>query len=148
MAETWTENAEKTSATVTGRERQPLRRKLNPLWWFANDEEPLPPANMYVGKPQWLRVTLWYLRNPFQNFGKYVIGVYDKNYTVTGDSPVCATTWLDVPGSTRTGFKRSRIGWRPFVSYVGTRVVWYAGWQWWGFFGLKFNIRNSNVQGF
>lgn len=153
MTETWTHSEDRRSATVTGRERQPLRRKLNPLWWFANDEEPLPPADLYAGQPHWLRVLRWYLRNPLQNFGKYVVGVYDRNYTVTGDAPVAATTWLDVPGSTRTGFKRSTIwlgGWfpLPFVSYTGKRVLWYAGFQWWGMGGVKFNILNSKLQAF
>jgi YidC/Oxa1 family membrane protein insertase len=29
----------------------------------------------------------------------------------------------------------------PFVSYSGPRLVWYAGWQPSGFFGLKLNVR-------
>jgi hypothetical protein len=98
-------------------------------------------------------VAAWYLRNPFQNAGKYVLGVYDRNYRVEGEAPCCATTWADVPGSTRTGFKVSWItlsdgGWfsLPFVSYTGTRVLWYVGWQWWGFFGVKFNVLKSPVQ--
>lgn len=146
--ETWTVSPDERTATVIGRTRIQLRYKLNPLWWFGNDEEPLPPDDLYAGHPQWLRVLRWYLRNPLQNFGKYVAGVYDRNYTVTGDAPVIATTWLDVYGSTRTGFKVSWIGWRPFVSYTGKRVLWYAGTQWWGFFGFKFNILRSDVQAF
>ena len=31
----------------------------------------------------------------------------------------------------------------PFVSYSGKRVVWYAGWQPSGFFGLKFNLHSE-----
>jgi len=31
----------------------------------------------------------------------------------------------------------------PFVSYSGKRVVWYAGWQPSGFFGLKFNLHRE-----
>jgi len=27
----------------------------------------------------------------------------------------------------------------PFVSYSGSRIVWYAGWQPSGFFGVKIN---------
>jgi len=34
----------------------------------------------------------------------------------------------------------------PFVSYTGTKVLWYAGWQKTGNFGLKFNLLNSKVQ--
>ena len=31
----------------------------------------------------------------------------------------------------------------PFVSYSGKRVVWYAGWQPSGFFGLEFNLHKE-----
>jgi hypothetical protein len=139
-------------AIVTGRERIRGWRKLSPVWWFLNDEEPQPPAWHKPDSTRWWRVASWYLRNPFQNFGKYIVGVYDRNYTVTGTDPVCATDWLDVPPGNRTGFKWSVIrlsgGIRlPFVSYVGKRVCWYMGWQWWGFFGFKFNILKSKLQG-
>jgi len=33
----------------------------------------------------------------------------------------------------------------PCVSYTG-KVMWYAGWQKSGSFGLKFNLLNSKVQ--
>lgn len=151
MVEIWTQSADRRSAIVTGRERMPLYKKLNPLWWFGNTEEPRPPEGLYVGNPEWLRVLRWYLRNPFQNFGKYVLGVYDRNYTVTGTPPVLLTAWSDWPNG-RTGFKFSVIGIGllrlPFVSYTGKRVMWYAGWQWWGYFGFKFNLLHSKVQAF
>jgi len=119
------------------------------LWWMQNDEEPRPYPGMYPGRPEWQRMVLWYIRNPLQNFGKYVVGVYDRNYTVVGDAPVLATAWNDLPDG-RTGFKTTWLELKyvslPFVSYVGKRVMWYAGWQWWGFFGLKFNILNSKIQ--
>lgn len=151
MAETWTDSDDLSSATVTGRVKQPWWKKIQPWWWLMNDEEPRPPADMYQGKPEWLRLLLWYLRNPFQNFGKYVIGVYDRNYTVTGTPPVCVTAWNDMPDC-RLGWKFSVINIGilrlPFVSYVGKRVMWYAGFQWWGFFGFKFNVLRSKVQAF
>ena len=143
--EVWTVSADGSTAIVTGRTKMPLAWKLNPVWWFKNDEEPLPPADYYPGSPT--RVIRWYLRNPLQNFGKYVLGVYDRNYTVFGTAPVAVTTFDDVG---KLGWKWSaiRLGWRwlPFVSYSGKKVVWYAGWQYWGFFGLKFNVKNSPVQ--
>lgn len=148
MAETWFVSGDKKEAVVTGRVKKPLWKKLNPLWWFFNEGEPLPPVDYLPGNP--LRVVLWYVRNPFQNFGQYVLGVYDRNYTVYGTSPVLATTWHDVHPKDRLGFKWSviRLGWLrlPFVSYTGKKVVWYLGWQWWGFFGAKFNVLNSDVQ--
>src|SRR6516165_59257 len=78
---------------VTGRTPMPLSKKLNPLWWFGNHDEPAPPAWYMSGKPQALRTAAWYLRNPLVNFADYVAGVCDKNYTVTGSGafvPVAA----------------------------------------------------------
>ena len=34
----------------------------------------------------------------------------------------------------------------PFVSYEDENFLFYAGWQWSGFLGLKFNIKNSTLQ--
>lgn len=180
--ESWTESEDKATATVSGRKLQPLWKKLYPLaiiiisavllpwwgiiiaiiiaftctWWMKNDEEPMAGPEYMAGKPQWLRVLGWYTRNPWQNFGKYVMGVYDRNYIVSGDAPVMwITAWNDLPGWTsedgRRGYKRSTIklqsGLRlPFVSYVGKKYMWYVGWAWWGFFGAKFNILNSKIQ--
>ena len=43
------------------------------FWWFMNDFEPAPPDWYRPGKP--LRTPFWYLRNPLQNAGRYVLGV-------------------------------------------------------------------------
>ncbi len=83
------------------------------------------------------------------NFADYVIGVCDRNYTVTGTAPLYATTWEDLPAPHPFGFKWSIIHTAiplPFVSYTGKRVMWYAGCQKAGNFGLKFNLLNSKVQ--
>ena len=145
MTETWKLSEDQTSATVTGRIRQPWQKKINPLWWFRNDEEPTPPWYM-PGK--WYRVAAWYARNPLQNFSKYVIGVYDRNYTVTGTAPVNVTAWNDI--GDRTGWKFSviSVGWMrlPFASYVGKKWMFYVGTQWWGFSGAKINRLHSSVQ--
>lgn len=125
------------------------------LWWMQNDEEPMAGPEYLVGYPDWLRVAGWYARNPLQNFGKYVAGVYDRNYTVTGTPPVMwITAWNDEAGWT---FETGRRGWKwsvirlkymrlPFVSYVGKKWMWYLGWSWWGFFGAKLNKLNSSFQ--
>jgi hypothetical protein len=34
----------------------------------------------------------------------------------------------------------------PFVSYVSARFLAYADWQPNGFFGLKFNLKNMDLQ--
>jgi len=144
--ETWAISPDGRTASVTGRVRQPIWIKLNPVWWFLNDDEPDPPEWQLPGKPFVLRQLSWYLRNPLHNFGKYVLGVRDRNYTVVGAAPVYATIWSDVDPA-KTGWRVSTIyldGLRlPFVSYENDSVIWYAGWQWSGFFGFKFNIKKS-----
>lgn len=135
------------TATVTGRVKIPLGRKLNPLWWFGNDPEPTPPDWYLPARPRWWRVFCWYVRNPLVNLNDYVIGVCDKNYAVTGPRPVLVPDWLDVEGG-RTGFKWSLIHTplpRPFVSYTGKkrgarRVLWHFGWGPGGNLATKFNI--------
>lgn len=134
----WQTNVPGGSATVTGRTRKNILLKFFPLWWFYNSDEPIPPAWYEPGKSQWLRVFYWYCRNPLYNFGKYVIGCKDINYTVTGTSPVLVNLMADIG---QTGWKHSFI-WLygfiplPFVSYSGD-FVFYAGWMPKGMFGLK-----------
>ena len=144
--ETWVISPDGQTASVTGRVRQPIWIKLNPVWWFLNDDEPDPPEWQLPEKPFVLRQLSWYLRNPLHNFGKYVLGVRDRNYTVVGAAPVYATIWSDVDPA-KTGWRVSTIyldGLRlPFVSYENDSVIWYAGWQWSGFFGFKLNIKKS-----
>ena len=55
--------------TITGRLPKPLSKKLNPLWWFQNDDEQKetdPDAQWYHPEwPQWRRHLYWnYLRIP------------------------------------------------------------------------------------
>jgi hypothetical protein len=133
---------------VTGRTRRPLHNKLSPLWWLMNDAEPRPPDWYLPQRLPLLRLLSWYLRNPLQNFGNYVFGVCDRNFTVRGTAPVMLVTWDDaVPP--RTGWKWSviRLGVLrlPFISYSG-RVLFYAGWQPNGFFGFKLNLKDSPLQ--
>jgi hypothetical protein len=147
--EAWIISPDGRTASVTGRVRQPIWKKLNPVWWFLNDDEPDPPDWQLPGKPYIIRQLSWYVRNPLQNFGKYVLGVGDRNYAVVGTKPVYATIWSDVD-PVKTGWKVSTIrvdGLRlPFVSYENEYLIWYAGWQWSGFFGFKFNIKKSPTQ--
>ena len=119
------------------------------MWWFLNDDEPDPPDWQLPGKSYLIRQLSWYARNPLQNFGNYVLGVHDRNYTVVGTAPVYITNWSDV-GLNQQGWKISSIHLGalrlPFVSYEGEYIRLYGGWQWSGFFGLKFNIKNSTIQ--
>jgi hypothetical protein len=147
--ETWIISADLQTASVSGRVEQSIWNKLNPLWWFLNDDEPDPPFWQLPGKPYLIRQVSWYLRNPLQNFGHYVLGVHDRNYTVVGTAPIYATNWSDT-GLDRQGWKVSMIHLGalrlPFVSYEDEYFLFYAGWQWSGFLGLKFNIKNSTLQ--
>jgi hypothetical protein len=73
---------------VTGRLRRPLSKKLNPIWWFLNDDEQRVDdgtADWYHPEwPAWRRYFYWnFLRNPLMNLRNYVIGVADRNYKVT-----------------------------------------------------------------
>lgn len=135
--------------TYTGRTLRPWYKKINPVWWFLNDDEPNPPDWYMPGKAQWLRFPAWYLRNPLVNFADYVVGVCDRNYSITGTAPLYATTWADMPDPHPLGFKWSVI-WLPiplpFVSYTGKRILWYAGWKKTGDLGFKFNILKSKIQ--
>lgn len=47
-----------------------LRRRVNPVWLFLNDEEPTPPE-WFATTHQPLPLIRWYLRNPFQNGFKW-----------------------------------------------------------------------------
>ena len=116
-------------------------QKINPIFWFQNDEG-IDPAYM-PGSAPWVRSIEWWLRNPFWNFFKYVVGVEDRHIIVTGPQPVFATVWSDV-GS--TGYKWSiiKVGILrlPFVSYSGTHWLWYLGWlPSGGRLGVKINYR-------
>jgi hypothetical protein len=142
MPETWTFNSDDTTATVTGRVRLPWLKKLNVLWWLQNDsEQTVDQAPWYHHEwPQWRRWLVWNVfRNPLQNFRCFVVGVQDRNYTVTGRAPVGTIQRNDL-GETGWQWCVLHVGIPlPFVSYSGKRITWYVGWQPSGFFGCKLN---------
>src|SRR5262249_41750837 len=90
---------------ITGRMKKPAVKKLNPIWWFGNDDEQQ-TADWY--HPEWQRRRrdfYWnFLRNPLQNFRCFVIGVQDCNYTVIGRAPVM-TVQRDDLGPPERGFQ-------------------------------------------
>ena len=123
---------------MTGRELIPWTKKINPLWWLVGpDGWQVPSINN--GVPYlpdvtnvWLRRFYWFIcRNPLMNFVGFVIGVEDRNYSVTGSAPVLATTGRDTSPQqfgwrwavlkTKLGFLPLRL---PFLSYWG--VLWFA----------------------
>ncbi len=133
--------------TYIGRVPKPLSLKLNPIWWFRNDDEQQLPEWYRPTWPKWLRVAFWNVRNPLQNFRSYVLGTQDRNYSIIGRAPVLTVQRNDLvpPG---TGFQWALAYggdlWvpRPFISYSGP-VVFQLGWQPSGFFGLKLNLHRG-----
>lgn len=140
---------------MTDRVLIPWRKKVCVTWWFQgpdgwdvptmNNGTPYLPDVMNV----WLRRFYWFVcRNPLMNFVGFVIGVEDRNYSVTGSAPVLKTTGRDC--------EPPQFGWRwavislggvvrlPYVSYWGpvgsSRMLeFYLGWRpASGGFGIKF----------
>lgn len=132
----------------------PWTKKLNPIWWLQGpDGWDVPEYNTSKGetlpylpnvKNVYLRRLVWFgFRNPLMNFVGFIIGVEDKNYTVTGTAPVLATTGRDTTPQ-QEGFRWAILHvnwWRhlPFISYYRKGVVeFYFGWRpASGGFGLK-----------
>src|SRR5215217_6698573 len=147
MVETIILGQEGRRATITGRRRAPLCKKVNPIWWFMNSaEQTVDEAPWYLPNlPYWQRWLYWGIRNPLQNLRAFVLGVSDKNYSVIGRAPVMCVQRDDLLPP-ETGFQWCMLHAgdlrlpRFFVSYSGERVVWYFGYQPSGFFGCKFNF--------
>lgn len=110
----------------------PLRKKLNFIWWFGNEFDPIESEpQMWPGRPLWQRRILWALRNPMENFNRYVIGVLDRAPECIGDIPDNNFRWP-------SGWKHHRVHptvgdfasklYLPFVSYNGSWQI-YAGWK-------------------
>lgn len=121
----------------------PWTRKINPIWWFKNDEEPDPPGDYLPMRPEWWRQIMWTVRNPIHNFVQYVVGVCDRNYYVVGNHPVWNSQLSDVG---LTGWKWSFVLVAiplPYVSYSGTSLIFNLGWQPSGRFALKLKVHRS-----
>ena len=136
-------------AVFTGRQRVPLRLKLNPIWWFRNDYEQQLPDWYEPGLPRDVRQRDWSIRNPLQNFRAVVAGVEDKNYSVVGRAPVLTVQRNDLQPPER-GFQWCVLHggdlWLPraFLSYSGKHVVWQLGHQPSGFWAfVKFNLHHA-----
>ena len=93
------------SYTFSGRQPVSIWKKINPIWWFGNDtEQTLAEASWYMpNSPTWLRYLEWSFRNPLQNFRCFVVGVQERNYTVTGKVPVLTVQRNDL-SPPETGF--------------------------------------------
>jgi len=113
--------------------------KLNPVWWFGNEDDPTPPG--WYRPDDNLRTTKWYFRNPLHNFNFYVIGVSDKHFYRSGQFPGRNS---DPRGGWDFAVARRHILLLPFVSYDRDWCNFYFGWRERGNFGIKLNFPSKS----
>jgi hypothetical protein len=109
--------------------------KLNPVWWFGNMDDPVPPAWFRPDSKH--RVFLWHLRNPFHNFDHYVIGISDRKFVRSGKYPERNSS---PDGGWNFAVARRKLAVLPFLSYQRGRFNFYFGWRERGDFGIKVNF--------
>jgi len=109
--------------------------KLNPLWWFGNADDPLPPENYLPHKK--FRTLKWRFRNSFHNFTFYVMGIADKKFVRSGRYP---DQVFNPHGGWNMAICKYKCVRLPFLAYRGGRLDIYFGWRNRGNFGMKFNI--------
>ena len=109
--------------------------KVNPVWWFANIDDPVPPAWYRQDSAQ--RDFLWHLRNPFHNFDHYVIGIADKKFKRTSRISEGAS---ESRSHWDFAVARRKLAVLPFLSYHRARFNFYFGWRERGNFGIKLNF--------
>ena len=133
-----TNSAKWHTITITphpGRPKIHFYQKLNPVWWVKNSDEPVPPE--WYRPDDKHRVMKWHFRNPFHNFGNYVIGVADKEFVRSGKYP-------ERNSNPNSGWDfevaRRKLVLLPFISYQRGEFNFYFGWRERGNFGIKFNF--------
>jgi hypothetical protein len=109
--------------------------KLNPVWWFKNSDEPVPPAWYKPGDKH--RVAKWHFRNPLHNFDNYVIGVADKKFKRSGRYPERNS---NPNGGWDFEVARRKLAVLPFISYQRGKFNFYFGWRERGNLGIKLNF--------
>ena len=113
--------------------------KFNPVFWFGNIDDPVPPAKYRPDDP--CRTPRWHLRNTFHNFTFYVIGIADKEFERTGRYPAHV---FNPRGGWNWAVSKYRWWRLPFVSYGKGRFKFYCGWRNHGNFGMKLNLKSSD----
>jgi hypothetical protein len=116
--------------------------KINPVWWFGNVDDPIPPDWYRPGEKN--RNFLWYFRNPLTNFSNYVIGVGDKDTVRSGFYPDRTS---NPHGGWSFAVTRRRIVFLPFVDYKRGSFEFYFGWRLHGNFGVKLNFNQAPRHG-
>jgi hypothetical protein len=109
--------------------------KLNPVWWFKNSNDPVPPE--WYRPHDRHRNLKWSFRNPMHNFNFYVIGVADKKFARSGRFPEKNS---DPRGGWDFEAARYKFIWLPFISYHRPKFDFYFGWRNHGNFGVKINV--------
>jgi len=109
--------------------------KLNPVWWFGNIDNPVPPAGYKPDDKH--RVLKWHCRNPFHNFDNYVIGVADKEFVRSGKYPERNSS---PHGGWDFEVARRKLVLLPFISCQRGSFNFYFGWREHGSFGIKLNV--------
>lgn len=112
--------------------------KINPIWWFGNIDEPRAPD--WYRPNGHFRNFMWYMRNPYENFSNYVIGVADKESVRYGVYPLSIG---NPNGGWNFAVTRRRIVYLPFIDYKHHRFEFYFGWRERGNFGMKLNFRQK-----
>ena len=131
------------------RPKRPWKEKLNLYWMFIdNDDDGIyGDDNWRAGREKNLKLAWeWYKRNPVHNLTWYVLGVADRERTVSGEYGNAfhkpgggfLYCWTDVSIG---GIPVSL----PFVSYISPHVKAYFGWRPSGAFGPKLNISKAGT---
>jgi len=143
----------------------PWRKKLNPLWWCGNEDDPEPPEWFEPTGLDHERRNRWRMRNPGHNLMWYVFGVADQEFRRYGIAPdnvftphgrwnvtiilrrrfpaglvfLLALALSDLPAAADAAVAAVTVlyGLLPFVSYRGRKWKWYVGWRERGALGGK-----------
>ena len=115
--------------------------KCNPVWWFGNADDPVPPENYRKGKC--CRKFMWRMRNPCHNFTFYVMGIEDKAHVRIGKYPAKVANPNGGWNWAVCKYKRLRL---PFVDYKRGRFEFYCGWRNGGNFGMKLNFSQRKAK--
>ena len=142
---TWTHETKPNGMVVsfvTGRDPRPTIKKLSPIWWVYNSDDPTPPSEYMPDKPHWLRTLMWYARNPLHNLAFYVIGVADRDYSMRTKF-INKKVYVSVIDAGKVASVPVKL---PFFSYEDERLTFHLGWQMHRDFTAKLNINNSPIQ--
>lgn len=107
-----------------------LNSNINP---FGNSDEEIPEL-LAPSCSKYIRLLLWWIRNPLHNFTHHWIGFHGSVFSTRGKF---------LGYGINTGFTRSRLMWFPLLSYRGKYVEGYIGWRFNGAFGIALRKANS-----